>query len=79
MNNNKAKRSNYRSGLSDQQRWEIFKELRKDPTSLAYHPDNELLEEDVFMENLKRHHPRIYRLLLKALEINGTHHNQPRR
>ena len=59
--------------LTKSDKFKIFLEMRKDPTSMWYHPDSELLEEAQFIKNLHRHHPRIHRLLVDAL--NRTEYN----
>ena len=38
-----------------------------------YHPDADLLDEGQFIRNLHRYHPRIYNLLIEAL--NRTEYN----
>lgn len=59
--------------LSKSDKFKIFLKIRKDPTSMWYHPDAELLNETQFLNNLRDHHPRIHRLLLDAL--NRTEYN----
>ena len=59
--------------LSQEQKRAYFKKLRRDPTSMWYHPDADLLGEGQFIRNLHRYHPRIYMLLMEAL--NRTEYN----
>lgn len=47
---------------------EAFKKRQRDPTSMWYHPDAELLEETQFLNNLYRHHNRLWQLIRNALE-----------
>jgi hypothetical protein len=59
--------------LTKSDKFKIFLEMRKDPTSMWYHPEAELLNERQFLINLRDHHPRIHRLLMDAL--NRTESN----
>jgi len=55
-------------GQTYAQSLEAFKKIQRDPTSMFYHPDAELLQETQFLENLYRHHNRLWHLIKNALE-----------
>jgi hypothetical protein len=55
-------------GQTYAQSLEAFKKQQRDPTSMWYYPDAELLQETQFLENLYRHHNRLWQLIRNALE-----------
>ena len=58
------------SQLTHHERFERFKQMRRNPTSMFYHPDAELIEEAQFIKNLHQFHPRLHKLLMQALDRN---------
>lgn len=58
------------SQLTDHERFERFKQTRRNPTSMFYHPDAELIEEAQFIKNLHQFYPRLHKLLMQALDRN---------